>query len=89
MSAAKSPGLVVLDGLRGGAASYVMIGHALWLLTLEAGPRAGRPWWECLSAIYLTFQPTLPRHFGLAAGGIVLSALLSSFMARRLERVGR
>src|SRR5689334_20867740 len=43
----KSPAtLRVLDGLRGGAALYVMIGHALWLLTLAPGPREGRLWWE-------------------------------------------
>ena len=37
--------LKVLDGLRGGAAIYVMVGHAIWLLATPAGPRADRPWW--------------------------------------------
>lgn len=37
--------LKVLDGLRGGAAAYVMIGHAIWLLAQPAGPAVARPWW--------------------------------------------
>lgn len=37
--------LKVLDGLRGGAAMYVMVGHAIWLLAIPAGARTDRPWW--------------------------------------------
>lgn len=36
----------VLDGLRGGAAVYVMLYHSFGVLVAAAEPRAGRSWWE-------------------------------------------
>ncbi len=39
--------LVLLDGVRGGAALYVVVSHALTTFTaFNPGPWAGRSWWE-------------------------------------------
>ncbi len=41
----------VLDGLRGGAAVYVMFYHSFGVLVAAAGPRAGRLWWEWVQVV--------------------------------------
>jgi len=43
--------LILLDGLRGGAAIYVMIGHAIWLLSSPSVSAENRAWWEWIQVV--------------------------------------
>jgi peptidoglycan/LPS O-acetylase OafA/YrhL len=80
--------LAVLDGLRGGAAVYVMIGHAIWLLALPAGPRADRPWWGWVQvglAFLFRYGHEVVMLFFVLSGLVIHLRLAQSRAAGKLQ----
>jgi peptidoglycan/LPS O-acetylase OafA/YrhL len=65
--------IAVMDGLRGFAALYVMVGHAIWLLALPTGAREGREGWEWV-------QVALAFSFRYGHEMVMLFFVLSGFM---------
>jgi len=92
--------LKILNGVRGGAALYVMLFHAVWLLSAPAGPRKGRTWlgWLRVIVAFLTRYGNpavllffvlsgIVIHLGLARAGASTPFDVKNYARRRLLRL--